>query len=190
MTTITQGLNLTQYLPFFISSDFDISNELALNDESLWHDDNKKSKLIPIQYDAPLCYVCGQSNPMGLKLRFTRESDIEIKTSLTIPDYWTGWGTMMHGGFHSILHDEIMAHIPFSLFNVRSFVTKSIEVQYRRPVYVNQKVTVHGYLEKREENLFYCRGEIRNTKGKVLSRSTSILMEINSDHMDTLAKTL
>ena len=142
----------------------------------------------PIKTDVPQCFVCGQDNRMGLKLRFSRVSDTCVSTVCTIPDYWTGWGEMMHGGFHAVLLDEAMAWIIFGLLKERNFVTKEYSVQFKKPVHVNRTVYVRGYLLEDDGKKIKVRGEIRDEYNNLLSESIGTILRLKPEFMEKIMK--
>jgi uncharacterized protein (TIGR00369 family) len=142
-----------------------------------------ETDILPVQTVAPWCFCCGQENPLGLKLRFRRETDTRISTGLLIPDYWSGWGKIMHGGFHGVLLDEITSWVAFGLLNELSFLTKKIQVEYHSPVYVGQYVHVVGELVEDNERTIVARGEIRAEKDTLISEATSTMIRIRPEHM-------
>jgi uncharacterized protein (TIGR00369 family) len=144
---------------------------------------NNETDIFPVQTVAPWCFCCGQENPLGLKLRFRRETDTRIITGLYIPEYWSGWGKIMHGGFHGILLDEITSWVAFGLLNESSFLTKKIQVEYHSPVYVGQYVHVVGELVENNERTIVARGEIRNEDNTLISDAISTLIRIRPEHM-------
>jgi uncharacterized protein (TIGR00369 family) len=142
-----------------------------------------ETDLLPVQTVAPWCFCCGQENPMGLKLRFWKETETRINTGLTIPEYWSGWGKIMHGGFHSVLLDEITSWVAFGLLNESSFLTRKIQVQYHKPVYVGQYVHVIGELVEVNEKSITARGEIRDENNTLVSEAMSTMIRIRPVNM-------
>ena len=57
------------------------------------------------------CYCCGKKNERGLKLEFAYPKKGTAETSLIIPNYFTGWENLTHGGLISMLLDETMETI-------------------------------------------------------------------------------
>lgn len=140
-------------------------------------------ELLPVQHEVPRCFACGQDNPSGLKLRFRKEGDTALSTLFTAPGDWTGWGRMMHGGFHGLLLDEVMSWVVWSLMGVRTFVTREMTVNYRRPVYVEQPLTIVGSLEEDRGRDIIVRGEIRDGEGNVLSESRGVITRVDPGKM-------
>jgi len=53
------------------------------------------------------CFVCGEANPLGLKLRFESDGQI-VRTRFTpCPDHM-GFKDVIHGGLLATVLDEIM----------------------------------------------------------------------------------
>jgi len=145
--------------------------------------DEKANELLPVQNEVPNCFVCGQENPRGLKLRFMKESETSLCTEFTPPDYWTGWGRMMHGGFHGLLLDETMSWVAFGLMDVRGFVTKEMTVKYLRPVYVGLKLKVTGRLEEDNGREIRTRAEITDAEGNLLTVAHATLARVDIEKM-------
>jgi acyl-coenzyme A thioesterase PaaI-like protein len=138
---------------------------------------------LPVQTLVPRCFACGQDNPSGLKLRFHREGPMTVSTEFTPPRDWTGWGTMMHGGFHGLLLDEIMSWVVFGLMGERSFVTKAMSVKYVRPAYVDRPLKILGRLEEDRGRDIHTAGEIRDDSGEILTLATAVITRIDPGMM-------
>jgi len=99
------------------------------------------------------CFVCGNENRQGLKLDFIYdEINDEIYSACSFRDYMQGYERIVHGGFISMILDEVMAKA--CLQKNTPAVTARIEVRFKKPVYVDEEVIV--------------RGKILNTKGKTI----------------------
>jgi acyl-coenzyme A thioesterase PaaI-like protein len=57
-----------------------------------------------------LCFVCGKNNAQGLRLAFAYPEPGRAETSCSIPEHFSGWQRMTHGGLLATLLDEAMAH--------------------------------------------------------------------------------
>lgn len=139
--------------------------------------------LLPVQTIVPGCFGCGQENPSGIKLRFYQEGPKTVSTSFTPPDDWTGWGKVMHGGFHGVLLDEAMAWASFGLMNEKGFVTKEMTIKYIRPVYVGWPVIVYGHIVEDRGREIIVRGEIKDETGNLLTEGSSILIRVDPESL-------
>lgn len=88
------------------------------------------------------CFCCGANNEKGLHLNYSYPEPGAAETSLVIPDYFSGWEEITHGGLISMLLDETMAHACKS--RELQGVTGELTVRFRTPLPVGTKVNVHG----------------------------------------------
>ena len=90
----------------------------------------------------PHCFCCGESNAQGLKLRYRYPRPGQAATAFTIPDHFTGWKEVVHGGLLAMVLDETMAHACASK-GLNGF-TGEISVRFRQPVRVGTAVEAAG----------------------------------------------
>jgi acyl-coenzyme A thioesterase PaaI-like protein len=128
------------------------------------------SEILPVQTSHPNCFGCGQDNPSGLKLRFSREDERTVSTLFTPPGDWTGWGKVVHGGFLGLLVDEAMGWATWMLREKDVFVTRQMTTRCLKPVLVGKPVAIIGRVMDFEEKTIWTRGEIRtgDTTGQLL----------------------
>ena len=145
-------------------------------------EDAKKTRIgefFPDQYESPRCFVCGPESPTGLKLRFKKESENSVSTSLRPRPDWTGWGGIMHGGFQSLLLDETMSWTAHGTLGLRSFVTRDLKVRFLLPVDVNQQVSITGFIEDDDGRYIQTRGELRGENGRLLTTATATIVRVD-----------
>ncbi|UCB47058.1 MAG: PaaI family thioesterase [Spirochaetota bacterium] len=89
------------------------------------------------------CFVCGKENKQGLSLDFFHDKEKqEVKTVWKPSPYMQGFKGVVHGGFISMVLDEVMAKV--CLFIGKPALTVRIEVRFKQPVLVNEEVMVRG----------------------------------------------
>ena len=104
--------------------------------------------------DYGLCFACGPRNPSGLQLRFESDGD-KVTTTFQGREMHQGFPGYVHGGIISALLDEVMSRV--SLLENRWAMTARMDVRFRQPVLMDQKVTaiaektrvIRGFLEAR-----------------------------------------
>jgi len=111
------------------------------------------------------CFCCGAENERGLHLEFSYPNPGTAETSLVIPDYFSGWKQTTHGGFLSMLLDEIMAHaILYSKKTGepedKTAVTAEITVRFKKPVETGTPVKVVGRVVETKGRLVATEGWI------------------------------
>ena len=99
------------------------------------------------------CFVCGKANKQGLCLDFYHDKEKQEVYPVWRPkSYMQGFDGVVHGGFISMVLDEVMAKV--CLFNGKPALTVRIEVRFKRPVLVNEEVMVRGrYIETRGKRM-------------------------------------
>jgi acyl-coenzyme A thioesterase PaaI-like protein len=91
------------------------------------------------------CFACGTSNPVGLGMSFYSLGNT-VRSDMVLSEHHVGWENLAHGGIISTILDEIMGWTVIAFKRV-FFVTRTIEVQYLRPVEVNSPITAIGEIE-------------------------------------------
>lgn len=81
--------------------------------------------------DANRCFVCGPSNPIGLKIRFHLDDDV-CRGEFTPGEDHVGYDDVTHGGILYSALDDVMANWIF-LRGARGY-TARCEVRYRAPL--------------------------------------------------------
>ncbi len=114
------------------------------------------------------CFVCGQDNPHGLRLVISNPEPGSAETELVIPERFSGWERLTHGGLLATLLDEAMAYACLS--RAGNAVTVEITVRFLKPVEVGQKVRVLGRVKAIKGRLVETEGEILNPEGQVAAR--------------------
>jgi len=117
------------------------------------------------------CFGCGGANDLGMKLTFVQDNvNRRIVGKFILGEAYQGGGGMGHGGIIAVLLDEAMGKV-CRFRDVRA-VTAELNVQYLKPVKVDQEIVVEGFeTDAKGRNLFLA-AEIRNSAGEVLAKGT------------------
>ena len=115
------------------------------------------------------CFGCGGANDDGMKLTFDQDNEKRrIVGRFVLGERYQGGGGMAHGGIIATLLDEVMGKV--CRFREVRAVTAELNVEYLKPVDVQNEIVVEGWeTEQKGRNLFHV-GEIRNAAGDVLAR--------------------
>ena len=111
------------------------------------------------------CFCCGEDNDRGLKLKFRYPVEGTAETSLTVPQYFTGWEDLTHGGLISMLLDETMAHACISSKLIG--VTAELTVRFKKPLPVNTEIFVKGTMTESKGRIALTSGTIKDAAGTV-----------------------
>ncbi len=121
-----------------------------------------------------MCFCCGKDNDRGLKLDFSYTRPGVAKTTLHIPEWFSGWQRMTHGGLLSMLLDECMAHACISLHG--HAITAELTVRYHAPVEVGSKVIVQAEAGETRARIIDTTGTITNRAGGKIASARAKFM--------------
>jgi acyl-coenzyme A thioesterase PaaI-like protein len=134
------------------------------------------------------CFGCGQNNPIGMKLRFTRDSD-RILTEFTPDKMHQGWPGLLHGGILYCLLDETMSNMAYATGN--TCVTASIEIRQRQPVEVEVPLVVTAWITRHRKKVIETAGRVTLKDGTVIAEATAkqFIAENQTEHADKVKET-
>ncbi len=121
------------------------------------------------------CYGCGPDNPIGLKLKF-RDEDGKAKAEFTPSVHHQGWQGVIHGGLICALLDEAMGYVTF--FRDLRAVTAKMELRFRHPVKVGQRLLLSAEILNHRRNLINIIGKIEFEDGTVAAESKAVMFEV------------
>lgn len=117
------------------------------------------------------CFVCGESNPLGLKLRFETDGRI-VQARFRPRTEHIGFVNVVHGGLIATVLDEIMVWacaVPTRQF---AFCAE-LNVRYLNPLPPGEEVIVTGELTANRKNrIFEAKAAARNGAGQPLAEAT------------------
>ena len=90
------------------------------------------------------CFVCGEANPAGLKLRFETDGRV-VQTSFVPQGEHVGFRQTVHGGLIATLLDEIMVWA-CAVQTKRFAFCAELNVRFIGPVRPNEAVIASGEL--------------------------------------------
>ncbi|MFW5997837.1 MAG: PaaI family thioesterase [Desulfovermiculus sp.] len=115
------------------------------------------------------CFACGSDNRCGLHMQFFTDGE-KLYSTVIPPPHLSGWENLLHGGIISTMLDEIMVWTAMHLLQ-KVILTKSIQVEYLRPIQVNSELEIQGWVEKHDERTAWIQGVILDAKDREMARS-------------------
>ncbi|MBN1222850.1 MAG: PaaI family thioesterase [Candidatus Aminicenantes bacterium] len=119
--------------------------------------------------DYPNCFVCGEKNEIGLKIKFTMSGGA-AKAEYTPARAFEGYKDVLHGGIISTLLDEVMIYAVFS--NGHLAVTSQMEVKFKMPAKIGQRLRLEGRIKDDRGRLIFTEGKILNQDGGIVATAT------------------
>lgn len=124
-----------------------------------------------------MCFVCGEANPVGFRLKFhlDREKN-QLHTSAVIRKEHQGYKDIAHGGILMILLDEAMVNLCWKL-GLKA-VTAEITVRLKKPVKVGERVRIEAGLQKQKGRALYTVSRVLDEKGDVVAQGEATCIQI------------
>jgi acyl-coenzyme A thioesterase PaaI-like protein len=123
------------------------------------------------------CFVCGESNPLGLNVRFETDGKI-VQTRFRPRPEHIGFKQTIHGGITATILDEIMVWA--CAVQTRRFAyCAELNVRYQAPARPNEELIVIAELvSNRRDKIFEAKAELRTVSGEVLATATGKYLPI------------
>jgi uncharacterized protein (TIGR00369 family) len=132
------------------------------------------------------CFVCGESNPAGLNLRFETDGRL-VQTRFVPRAEHVGFRQTVHGGLTATLLDEIMVWA-CAVQTKRFAFCAELNVRFLSPVRPGETLIASGELvNNRRGKLFETKAELRNQAGLALATATGKYLPVKDVEVAELA---
>ena len=138
------------------------------------------------QPNSRMCFVCGIENSIGLKLSFYTDDEGRCIGRFRPKLEHQGFPGQLHGGIISTLLDETMGRV-LTIEDVWA-MTGRLEIKFRKPVPLDQELTIIGELTRNRSRAYEARGEIQLPDGTTLVDGSGMYIRI-PDEVVEQAKT-
>lgn len=123
------------------------------------------------------CFVCGETNPRGLKLRFHTDGRVVTARFKPCPEH-IGFKGVVHGGITATVLDEIMVWACVVATKKFAYCAE-LNVRYLKPLAPDQEVTVTSELvADRKGRIFEAKATVLDGAGDPLVSATGKYMPI------------
>jgi acyl-coenzyme A thioesterase PaaI-like protein len=131
-----------------------------------------------VTYDGR-CFGCGQDNDEGLKMRFEPTAGGSV-CEFTLPDRYQSWQGVVHGGMIALMLDEAVGWAGWHAGHPG--LTGKLEVRYRQPLRVGERVRVVGRVDRVRRSLVYATATVdRAADGGRIADATATLMAVPTE---------
>ena len=128
------------------------------------------------------CFGCGKDNPDGMHLKFFfDEEQMETSCHFKLAKRYQGPPGHAHGGVIATILDEAMGKV--NKFRNVIALTKTMEIEYMRPVPLGKRLSVVGFEKSLEGRKHRNAAEIRDEFGQVLARGEGLFIAIDAEKM-------
>lgn len=126
----------------------------------------------------PNCMACGRDNPAGIGLRLRVDGD-RIRGEVTLDRRQEGAPGFVHGGAIATVLDDALGSLLFLL--QRPAVTAKLEVNYRRPAFIDRTYEVEAWTERIEGRKLHLAGEVRH-EGELVADAKALFVQVEIGH--------
>ena len=135
-------------------------------------------KVLKKQTNSKMCIICGIENTLGLQASFY---EMEDKTVISIFDYkdiHQSYPGRAHGGMITCMLDEIIGRAIWIDEPNAWGVTISLNIKFRKPTPLNQKLKAVGKIIKNSNRIFVGTGELYDMDGNLLAEAEATYMKL------------
>lgn len=125
-----------------------------------------------------MCFACGRKNPIGLRLEFALEGE-EGVSELEIKAEYQGWAGLVHGGILATALDEVMARLLIA--QGHQAITAKLEVRFRKPVKVGEKLRLRARLLQRRGRLIETDAQAFTADGSLAAEAKAASLCLTSE---------
>jgi uncharacterized protein (TIGR00369 family) len=122
------------------------------------------------------CFGCGQANPVGLKLEFSKSAEGSVVSNAVISDNYEGPPGYLHGGIIATLLDEAMSKA--NRAQGVTAMTRQMQVEYLRPVPSGAAIRIQGHVTRSEGRKHWTEAQIQNAEGTILAQASGLFIAI------------
>lgn len=131
------------------------------------------------------CFVCGEDNKSGLKLKFYFDSASQKAWTEFIPDRpFEGYRDILHGGIISSILDEVM--IKAILYENILAVTSKLTVEFKQPAAIGEKLRAEGWITGRKGKAFFTEGQLLGNGGRLIAYSNAVYLRAEGELAERL----
>ena len=116
------------------------------------------------------CFVCGEDNPDGFRLRFELGDDGHVFLRFNARRSMQGYGTVMHGGLQATLLDETMGWVS-TVAVKRMTVAAELTVRYLQRTPLESDLVIEAWATQVNLRMTRAEAVLRNEDGTVYARA-------------------
>jgi uncharacterized protein (TIGR00369 family) len=127
--------------------------------------------------DDRTCFVCGEKNPHGLKLRLSIDPERgESAAEVVFEARFQGWAGIVHGGLLATVLDEALIYAAGA--KGLKCVTGEITVRYVKPASTGVRYTLKGRFLEEKGRIVMAESELLDADGTQVARATGKLFKV------------
>jgi acyl-coenzyme A thioesterase PaaI-like protein len=129
----------------------------------------------PLPASIGQCLICGQANPLGVRLRFHRliggdGAVVGVRAETAVPEHLQGFDGLLHGGIICALLDDAMWWAVHAKYGVIT-VTADMQLRFRRPIPITTLLRLEGVAGD-ARRIYAAAGRILDASGTTLAEAS------------------
>ncbi len=126
--------------------------------------------------DDRTCFICGEKNPIGLKLRLRTDPERgESAADVVFPSEFQGWAGIVHGGLLASVLDEALIYAAGAKGHM--CVTGEITVRYVKPARTCVAYALKGRFLEDKGRIVLAESFLFDADGQEVARATGKLFK-------------
>lgn len=121
------------------------------------------------------CFVCGEKNISGLKLKFDLE-DNTLRTRFKPDKKYQGYADILHGGIIGLILDEMIVNLPWKLG--MKVVTAEYTVRLKKPVNINEELEFISRIIDNKTRLIIVEAQAKKLDGTIVAVAVGKCMRV------------
>ena len=121
------------------------------------------------------CIMCGEQNPLGLKLVFSEDCEGGVIGHFTPKNLLEGYSGILHGGVAAALLDSAMTNCLFA-HNITA-LTGDLNIKYLKPIPVREEIVIKACISVSMVPLHKLKATLY-VNNILMARATANFMEI------------
>lgn len=127
--------------------------------------------------DDGVCFVCGEKNPIGLKLRLRTDPERgESAAEVTFRDDFQGWTKVVHGGLLAAVLDEALIYAAGAKGHI--CVTGEMTVRYVKPASTGVAYALRGRFLEDKGRVVLAESSLCDGEGQEIARASGKLFKV------------
>jgi acyl-coenzyme A thioesterase PaaI-like protein len=147
-------------------------------------DDGTSGEIRRKQPNSRHCFVCGLESPVGLKLSFYAAGAGRTEAEYAVPQRYQGYPGVVHGGIVAAMLDEVAGRAVMSEDFEHFMMTARLDIRYRKPVPVETRLQLSGWVDRRSGRTAKARGELRLPDGSLAAEAEAVLIDLPGGPVD------
>jgi acyl-coenzyme A thioesterase PaaI-like protein len=123
--------------------------------------------------DDNYCFVCGEENPLGLRLKFSFDNG-KASAEFVPQKAHQGYKDIVHGGIITTVLDEAM--VKAALMQGMPAMSAEITVRFRNILFIGEKTVVEALIEKKNRKIIEASAVLKKADKTIIAESQAKLL--------------